>query len=151
MDMSESTALLPATRPTLAYSPHPLSPSIGRRLVYADLLPGETVWGYLQRSGIADEIGRRPVICTINGARVPRELWMHCRPKRGTLVNLTAIVRGGGKSKNPLATLVQIGLMIGANMIFPGGGIAILQRGAISLLGGLVVNPLFPPPQPKIK
>jgi len=166
MDLSDSSRILvPGRDPVLAYSPHPLDPARDRELIYALFTPGETIAQYLERSGIARKIGRRPVLCTIDGHRVPRELWPHVRPKHGTLVNLTVLVRGGGGGKkNPIATVLQIGLMFVAPALgalaagalgiagttILGISAATILGGVISFAGGLVINSLFPPPKPNI-
>jgi len=169
MDLSEHVAARPAApaagSAALVFSPHPIQLERDRELVYAHFLPQETIAEYLERVGIAARIGRQPVILTVNGRRVPRELWARCRPKPGTLINLYAVVRdiGGGK-KSPLATIAMIALMVAgqawgatlaASLGVPAGGIQILGAtitqqmigsAIITTLGGLVVNPFAPPP-----
>ncbi len=168
MDLSEQRILRPSGAPVLAWSPHPLEPARDREIVHSVFYPGETLAQYLERVGLLRRLGQRPVVLTIDGRRVPRELWPHCRPRPGTLINLYAVVRGGGGGgkKNPIATVLQIALMVAvpelglgdklAGAFGLGGetffGIAAgkIFGGAISVIGGLVVNALFPPPKPNL-
>ena len=146
MDLSEFGRLA-VPRPVAVWSPHPLMPARERVLVHAEFLPGETLAEYLERTGIAAQLAHRPVLCTINGRRVPRELWAHVRPKPGTLINVQALVHGGGGGggKNPIATVLSIALMVFSPGI--GGAIAgaagwgsatVFGVSAGSLIGGLL-------------
>lgn len=153
----------------LVHSPHPILAAADRRFIQAHFRPGETVAEFLARSGV-ESAG--PCVLTIQGQRVPRNLWAHTRPKPGMLLTLRATVRGGGGGgggKNPLATVLQIGLMIAA----PGLGNAVagalklgtaftvlgqaiswaqIIGGAISVLGGMLINNvLAPPPRPQLQ
>ena len=167
MDLSDATHL--GRRPTLAFSPHPLQAARDRDLTYAVFLPGETIAAYLERTGIAARMGRQPFVLTIDGRQVPRALWAGCRPKPGTLINLYAIVRGGGGGKkNPMATVLQIALMVAAPGIgeivgtaagLTGEAFSLFGQsvtwgriigGAISTLGGMAINALLPPPRPNL-
>lgn len=146
----------PALSPVCVFSPHPLLPQQDRQFHYAVLEPGETLGGYLERVGILDCIRHRPVVVTIDHYRVPRDLWHHCRPKPGTLVNVQCIVHGGD-GKNPIATILSIGLMfvapyLAVNVLgFAAGTLAATIAGAaISFVGNLAINALFPAPKPQL-
>lgn len=155
---------LQAGAPVLVFSPHPLDPAREREVLTAVFYPGETIAQYLERSGIARRLAGRRVICAINGRRVPRELWPHCRPRPGTLINLYAVVRGGGGGKkNPIATVLSLALTVfapelgglaakglGLSGTLFGVGINTILEHAISIVGGLVINQLFPPPKPNL-
>jgi hypothetical protein len=168
MDLSNPhpSSLIPhpstgGARPSLVYSPHPLQPARGRELLRAEFEPGETLGGYLERTGIAARIRHRPVQVTIDGLRVPRAIWQHCRPKPGTLIQVQALVHGGGDGdgKNPIATVLTIALMVAAPYLAPGlaagmgvtsvWGIAAVQVG-IGIVGGMAINALFPAPNPQL-
>lgn len=144
------------TKPRLVWSPHPLI-SDGRELVYIELLPNESILEYLKRTGILSRMGHQLFVLTIDGKRVPRHLWSHCYPKPGTLINLYAIVGdGGGGEKNPLATIAMIALMvvapqIGAFAFGAGTTGALILSAAITVVGGLAINAIFPPPKPQLK
>jgi hypothetical protein len=144
-----------AVSPVLAYSPHPILLGKERELVYAAFLPNETIAEYLLRTGILARMGRQPFTLTVDGRRLPRTLWAHCRPKPGTLVNLYATVRGGDGKKNPLATIAMLALIVWAPGVAPqvgsafGVSTAVAQAG-LMVVGGLVVNSIFPPPRPDL-
>lgn len=163
MDLSERAHLEHAA-PVLAFSPHPLQAAKDRDLVYAEFLRGETIWAYLVRTGIAARMGRQPFVLTIDGRRLPRSLWAHCRPRPGTLIGLHAVVRGGGGGKNPLATIAMIALIAysgGAATALLGAQTAgtaafgsltygAIATGALVVAGGLAINRIFPPPRPDL-
>jgi sulfur carrier protein ThiS len=152
------------------YSPHPLMPAVDRETLYVPVIAGETIAAYLERLGLTARMGRRPVVVSIDGYRVPREMWAHCRPRVGKLVHVQAIVHGGGGGggKNPIATVLTIALMVFAPYIAAGlagfgataAGIAAAELSmgfafkaltvGISLIGGMVINSLFPPPKPQL-
>lgn len=147
-------------RPQAVYSPHALIPAEGRRLVHDVLLPGETLAAYLDRSGLAAAIGRQPVRVTIDGYRVPRELWARVRPKPGTMIGISAVLHGGGgKGKNPIATILSLAILVfnpGAALLGLAGIANTAIIGTLTLAGvinaglGLVVSAVFAPPAPNI-
>ncbi len=160
----ERTAAAVVPMPQAVYRGHPLLPGLDRELVHVRLFPGETLGAYLQRAGIWPRIRNRGAVVTIDGARVPRDLWLHCRPKPGTLIEIQVTVRGGsgGGKKNPLKTVLSLALIIAAPHIAVGlGGAAagtvgalttfgtILQAGIV-VVGTMALNALFPPPKPNI-
>ena len=140
--------------PVAVYSPHPLMPARDRQLLHAHFEPGETLGGYLERTGIAARIRHRPVLVTIDGLRVPRSFWQHCRPKPGTLIQVQALVHGGD-GKNPIATVLIIALMVYAPYLAPElaaayGGTAAVWQAGIMVVGGMAINAAFPPPNPQL-
>lgn len=169
MDLSEATrgALgeargLETRQPVVVFSPHPLQAARDRQLEYAHFLPNETIAAYLERTGILARMGRQPFVLTIDGVRVPASLWARCRPKTGTLINLYAVVRGGGGAKkNPLGVIAMIALMVtvpgaqglGAKLAGSAFGTALglsvnVASVGLMVLGGLAINTVFPPPKP---
>src|SRR4051812_21504447 len=98
-------------QPTLVWRPHPLN-SEGQELTWVNFLPDENIQAFLERSGFLQRMGRQPFSLTINGRRVPREMWKHCRPNPGVLIDLYAVVGFGGGSKNPVATIAMIALIV---------------------------------------
>lgn len=153
---SQRPAALPA-RPVAVVSPHALMPGEQRRLEYAAFEPGESLLQYFERTGIAEQLAGRPVVVTIDGARVHPRMWAHCRPRPGRLVRVQAVVEsGGGGGKNPISTVISLGLMI----LNPGLGLATgwgftgfaatLVGGAINFGIGMIANALFAPPRPNI-
>src|SRR5574341_1290837 len=162
MDLSERRQL-ERDRPVLAYSPHPILLGRDQELVYAAFLPNETILEYLRRTGLLERMARQPFVLTVDGRRLPRTLWAHCRPKPGTLINLYAIVHGGGGGKkNPLATIAMIALTVYAPQIAAGIGgpaagtaTALTTTGqfiaaGIMVVGGMAINSIFPPPRPDL-
>lgn len=153
---------LTLAQPAAVWSPHPLLPAVDRELIHAVLFPGETLGAYLQRTGLWTKIRNRPVRVAINGAQIPRAMWLHCKPKPGTLIQIQAAVAGGGGGgggKNPLRTVLTIALMIAAPELAPGLaefmgvtstiGISLVQAG-IGIIGSLALNAIFPPPKPNL-
>ena len=147
-------------RPVAVYSPHALLPQERRTLVYDALKPGETLAVYLERTGLMAAIGQQPVVITIDGYRVPRDLWAKVRPKHGTLIGIRALVRGGGGGgKNPIATVLSLAIAVfnpGAALLNAAGIANSAIFGSLMLSNvvnfglGLVVSALFPPPRPQI-
>jgi hypothetical protein len=166
VDLSDVASLTPSPSPgwrgspCLVYSPHPLMPAVDRETIYVPVIAGETIAAYLDRAGLTAKLGRRPVVVSIDGYRVPREMWKHCRPRAGKLIHVQAIVQKGGGGKNPIATILSIALMfvpggqLGAfalgESVVAGSITQALVGGAIKLVGGMVINSLFPPPKPQL-
>lgn len=144
-------------RPIAIFSPHPLMPARDRQFMTDAFAAGETLDAYLRRTGLMAAIGRRPVVLTINGHRVPRHLWAYTRPRPGVLIHVRAIVQGGGGGKNPIATLASLAIMV-----FNPAGALLGEAAKTALIGsltlgtavnfalGLAANLLFPPPRPQL-
>ena len=149
--------LAPVPVPVVVVSPHPLVPAKDRHFEYAEFYPRETLAAYLERHGLTRRFGldgRRPVVCTIQGLRVPRALWSRIHPKPGHIIEFHAIVRGGNDGNKIGRT---IGLFLVAVASFYTGGAAAAAYGklggalvaaGVSIVGGLAVNAIFPPPKP---
>lgn len=96
---------------------------------------------------------------------IPQEKWGSVHPKGGASVAIVFVPHGGGKKKNPLATIMSIALTVaapyaGAAIAGASGGwagnlflgtsfIGRIAGGAVSIIGGLIVNALAPPPKPR--
>lgn len=146
----------PKFNPVVTVSPHPLLPGKDRELLYDPFYPGETIGQYIERHGLSRKYGldgRRPVVCTIQDRRVPFALWPHIRPKPGTIVQFHAVVRGSGDGNKVGRTIGTI--LVAAAAYWVGGAvgasygkfIGAVASGATAVIGGMVVNELFPPPK----
>ena len=136
----------------------------GRATITTDLWPhGLTAAGRALRvcalpagSTVADLVAREwegphgAVAAFVDGRPVPRAAWGATVLQGGEIVTLrTVLAGGGGDDKNPLATVLQIGLLIAAiyvpplltSNLFLQAGIA----AGIAVAGGLVINALAPP------
>jgi hypothetical protein len=80
-------------------------------------------------------------------------MWPHVRPKEGTIIEFHAVVRGGDGNKmgRTLGTI-----LVAAASFWVGGAVGAaygsftgaLAAGAVAVVGGIMVNRLFPPPKP---
>jgi hypothetical protein len=133
--------------PVATYSPHPLVPGQDRVVIYDAIYEGETITDYLERSGLAQRIGRRPVRVTINGHRVPRAIWRTCRPRRGTQIYVQAVVEdSGGDSSKVIRSIAMIALIAFAPQLAP-AALGAFGTAAVVVLGSLAINTIFPPPK----
>jgi len=148
-------------RPVVVVSPHPFLPAKDREIIFAEFYPQETIGQYLERHNLVRKFGldgRRPVICTIQGRRVPFEMWPYVRPRVGTLVQFHATVRGGGGDDGDKIGRTIGTLLVAAAAYYTGGLVGVaygpfaggLAAGAVAVLGGMAVNAIFPPPKPHI-
>lgn len=152
--MSEATQLVPA-RTVVSLSPHPLMPQRDRELQYAVFLPKETIGEYLRRTGMAQRMGRQPFMLTINDRKLPRALWERCKPQPGSLIHIYAMVRdngddNGGGEKNPVAIVAMIALMYFTNGAVNADTMSPFAAAAVTVVGGMVINRMFPPPKPRL-
>lgn len=97
----------------------------------------------------------------IDHQRIPYEMWPHIRAKPGIEVDVRVVPHGGGGGKNPLSTILSIGLMaaapaLGASLTASMGGwvgstfvgvntLSAIAGGAISIVGRLAIGALIPP------
>jgi predicted phage tail protein len=142
------------------YSPHPLMPAHERVFIKDTPLAGETIVEWMERTGLAERIGRQPIRVTINGWRVGREVWKTCRPKPGTTIHIQAEVRGGngggsgGKVLRTVAFIVLAYLSYGTSTYLTGAGYgaaaAAAGSAAVMVAGSLAINALFPLPKPQL-
>ena len=146
---------------SLAYSPHPLQPTIGREVLTVDWRVGETVQSLLERSGI----DRNALISvTWNDRLLFVDEWDVIIPKPGDVLQVCAEVAGGRKGSNPLQLVLMVALVVvgqvwgaqlGAAMFGTSGvmgttfgGVAlstILGRAIISIAGTIIMGALFKP------
>lgn len=155
----EVTALPPvavAPANTLVWSPHPILAQKDRREYRAEFFPGESIAEYLERQGI--RFGAQPVELRLEGARVPRHMWKHVRPRHGQMITIRAVVHGGGGGSNPVKTILTIALMVyapqlatsmytamGGSFVMANAGMVISGMSmAISMGGSLLLNAMFP-------
>lgn len=159
---------------TLVFQPHPLMPA-GRGLYEATVQPGESLLAFLERllPDVALRDPRLVWVAAIGERRVPRGMWARTFPKPGMIVTLTAAVHGGGGGggKNPLQSVLSIGLMLiapgiggaianafgfGATNVAFGGffGAELLWGkvfgGLVSVLGNALISRIFTPDQPAL-
>jgi hypothetical protein len=141
-----------------SYSPHPLMPAHERVIITDTPLAGETIVEWMQRTGLAERIGRQPIRVTINGWRVGREVWKTCRPKPGTTIHIQAEVRGGGgsggKVLRTVAFIILAYLSYGTSTAMTSAGYsaaaATAASAAVMVAGSLAINALFPLPKPQL-
>jgi hypothetical protein len=163
----------PAAMPGLVFAPHPLLPAT-RTLHESVVLPGESLHAYLTRLLPDVPVGDARIhwLAAIGDKRVPRALWAKTFPKPGQIITLTISLRGGGGGggggKNPLQTVLSIGLMLVAPAV--GGSLAttIFGEGAkfalfgqsvswssvfsglVGAAGRMLISRLASPPQPNL-
>ncbi|MBA8734236.1 host specificity protein J [Chromobacterium violaceum] len=138
-------------RPTLVHSPHPLT-AAGRQVIYEPHRRNETLGGYLRRLQI--EVDRGPLAVCVNGRPLPD--WRGYRLRRGDLVEVRAVVAGGGGGAGKvlrtvaLVALVLVAPSIGASISGTLGVSAAAGAGLVMLGGSMLINALLPPPMPDI-
>lgn len=127
-------------------APHPFRMEV----VEAEAPEGLTI---AEAIGPASETGHFAV--QLEGVPIGKDQWICVKPKAGELLVVKAI-----PEKKFLGVILQIGLMIAAAFIAPylapavGAALGLstalattLVTGVISLLGGLLINALIPPPK----
>lgn len=147
----KSESELPSTLPTVVFSPHPVLMAKDRRMSWESLFPGETILSFLDRTGILRELNR-PVVLTLNGHRIPRHLWGTTRPKPGTIINIYAIAQ-----EDAIRIVASIAVVAFATWVVGPAGLGLagtfwggVITAGIVVVGGILVNKLFPPPVPKL-
>ena len=146
----EDKALVPAVAPAAApepgalvdFWPHPIT-SDGR-LQSVALVPdeGASLAEVLREAGVG--LGGGPVEARLDGAPVAREDWARRLVLPGQIVTARVVVQGGGGDSNPFEIIATIAVL--TLSLYLGGAplaTAALVAGA-TVIGGLVVNALFP-------
>lgn len=139
---------------SLVYCPHPILTTAGRKVVYAEPLPGEPISAYLDRLGI--NLSHTPVILAMDGEVIARELWPFTYPQRRSIITVRAVVQGGGGGSNPIRTIAMLAIMYwsgGTAGAWVGSalGTSAAVGGAIFAMAGMaLVNSLLPPPMPEL-
>ena len=109
----------------------------------ADLIEQEWITALKQRSGRAE------IAVAVNGRPVARAAWRETPLKGGEIVTLRAALADGGGDKNPLRTILQIGVLVAAivvpPLLFTASWAQTLAGAAITIAGGLIVNAIAPP------
>ena len=134
-------AAAPAAGALVDFWPHPIT-SAGRRQSVA-VVPeaGASLAEVLRQGGMA--LGGGPVEARVDGAPVARDEWARRLVLPGQIVEARAVVQGGGDS-DPFEIITAITVL--TLSLYLGGaplGKAALVAGA-KVIGGLVVNALFP-------
>ncbi len=136
-------ATAPETGALVDFWPHPIT-SDGRRQSVA-VVPdeGASLAEVLRQGGMALSGG--PVAARVDGERVARDEWARRLVLPGQIVEARAVVQGGGDS-DPFEIITAITVLTLSLHLGPVGlslGKAALVAGA-KVIGGLVVNALFP-------
>ena len=136
-------AAAPAAGALVDFWPHPIT-SDGRRQSVA-VVPeaGASLAEVLRQGGMA--LGGGPVEARVDGAPVARDEWARRLVLPGQIVEARAVVQGGGDS-DPFEIITAITVLTLSLYLGPAGlslGKAALVAGA-KVIGGLVVNALFP-------
>ena len=109
----------------------------------ADLIEQEWITALKQRSGRAE------IAVAVNGRPVARAAWREIPLEGGEIVTLRAALADGGGDKNPLRTILQIGVLVAAivvpPLLFTATWAQTLAGAAITIAGGLIVNAIAPP------
>ena len=115
--------------------PHPLT-SLGRESF--EVSPGR----------LSDVVGPlvpadHRAIALVDGVAVAQPLWSSTEVYPGQVVQARVLASGGAsEDKNLRRDLLQLGLFVGANVLFPGSGF--VTQAFIAVGSGLIANQLFP-------
>ena len=126
----------------------------GQRNVPVELRPGESLYAILMRH-VDGLDGRAWQVC-VDGLEVPREQWMHTRPRHGQLIEVRSVV---GKAVIPLVAMIAltyftfgIGTLV-AGSAWGAGAIAgtygTLAASAVYVAGSVLINKVLTPKPPK--
>ena len=122
--------------------PHPLTSEGRRQSVAVVPAAGASLAEVLRQGGMA--LGGGPVEARVDGAPVARAQWPRRRVLPGQIVEARAVVQGGGDS-DPLEVVSTIAALTSSLQL--GSGLSMAQAGLAAgppVIGGLVVNALFP-------
>ena len=109
----------------------------------------KTVWQIIKEQKVDMTM---PIICLINGAPVLRKDWGNVL-ESNELISIVSLPLGG-KSSNPLKTILTIALI--AATVYTGGAVGAAYGAiagaaaatAVSIAGGMLINTLVPTPRP---
>ena len=136
--------------------PHPLT-AAGRSVRPVVLAPETTLADLIRRElpgtlGDPRAAGATDIDAMVDGRPVPRAAWAATRLSAGQIVTLRATVGDGGDGKNPLRTLLQLAVLFAAIYVPPllasSSFAQALIGAAITIVGGLLVDAIAPPPMP---
>ena len=122
--------------------PHPIT-SEGRRQSVAMVPAAGASLAEVLRQGVM-ALGGGPVEARVDGAPVARAQWPRRRVLPGQIVEARAVVQGGGDS-DPIEIVSTIAALTSSLQL--GSGLSLAQAGLAAgppVIGGLVVNALFP-------
>ena len=122
--------------------PHPLTSEGRRQSVAAVPEEGASLAAVLRQGGLA--LGGGPVEARVDGAPVARAEWARRRVLPGQIVEARAAVQGGGDSE-PFEIVSTIAALTSSLQL--GSGLSLSQASLAAgppVIGGLVVNALFP-------
>lgn len=146
----------PAVDGRLIITPHPVLLD-GQRNVPVELRPGESLYAFLMRH-VDGLDGRAWQVC-VDGLEVPREQWMHTRPRHGQLIEVRSVV---GKAVIPLVAMIAltyftfgIGTLV-AGSAWGAGAVAGLSAtygtalaSAVYVAGSVLINKVLGPKPPR--
>ena len=142
----EDKALVPVATEAGAvvdFWPHPLTAAGRQQMAAVVPAAGASLAEVLRQGGMA--LGGGAVAARVDGEPVARADWARRLVLPGQIVEARALVQGGGDS-DPLEIVAAIAVMTAVLHLGPAGltlGKAALAAGA-KVIGGLVVNALFP-------
>lgn len=133
------------------FLPHPITTQ-GRRFIPAK--PGTTLEQVFQK-----EIFDGPVVAVLDGERIYREDWHKIQIERDSVIQVRALVEGGGDGgSNPIAVVLGLAAVFAApyfalNVLKLTAGTALAKgvTAAVGAAGLLLANYLFPPRLPKTR
>ena len=88
----------------------------------------------------------------VDGALIYPSMWVNSRPKAGSVTSVCVIPAGGSDSGELLKTVAVIGIALYTGGATASGGLG-WSAGAVAaatMVSGLALNALFPPPQPNL-
>ena len=142
---------LPAIiHPSVIVSPHPLSASVGRRLLYDKFVANESLGDYLDRLDLVPVI-RENFILSINGRPIEFDEAYYIYPRQGDVVILRARVHGGDDGgSDPLRVALMVAVLVASQGTAAGWvglmtGTSLAVGSSVVLVGGmLLVSALVP-------
>ena len=141
-------AAAPEAGALVDFWPHPLTSEGRRQSVAVVPAAGASLAEVLRQGGLA--LGGGPVEARVDGAPVARAEWPRRRVLPGQIVEARAAVQGGGDS-DPLEVVSTIAALTSSLQL--GSGLSMAQAGLAAgppVIGGLVVNALFPVELPDV-